>query len=988
MKIDGKKKAVQELAVPLTVFLAVTIFLTFNIILFPSLVIGDSFNWTPQNVLDIMGPKILRESYMGDVAVMSTFKTGFLFPLTYVLVSLNLPSTLVYPVLFYFLCMLSFYFFSKEFLNNQTLRILVSILYLINPVTPYYFASIINAFSLVMLPLALKFFVRTLKEIRHSANRPGLLKNFALTAFFLALCVSANEQFIFSALLIAIFMIAAFMAVFYRKIGALKPSIKPLLFNLAVFGSVFFLVNLPLVYSLGNVQCAPWSTYFQGPSSSRFLTTVEYTYRNVGLDTVLRLGGDSGTGLGQGSWYDSPSLVTNVFGYVLFALFAASILVLALKKDSLKAERAFFYSAILLVAAALALILAIKSLSHTPDVPHGSFDILLKTWENPSKLRVILLASMLSATLLLFSRLELFASKKRNRLLVGLVAASILVSTVAYNSPWLLGYAGKTPMVEVSDASKWGGIYNPTYASVGSTLSPQDSVYRGIAIPYTHETELYASPNSRVFQIVSQVNDLTSQLVTEQNTPWSKTLGLFSVKNVALMNTYSPNEGLIFPNPNHIEVNQALSEIRSDSGFKPAIQTDEYVLLENQNALPILYASNYYVFYDNLGTLKYAFNYAEFKDLPVFLESQTASGITFPSWLPKDEYRLYAIDLSSDMTAKTFPLVISDGAAQDRQISLDRTNDFQNLTVYTATCSLSSGDTVKPPESTVNQTQRLADATLNSTSKLLGNYGSFTLEFNVNILQNGNYSFLGPRVIIDSGNEQYYIIIHDNGNLELAVQQAGNFKSGIVSRFIGYRLQDPNSTINVKVSRVFDEVRVYVQNTLCMTYITAPKFADVYLASEHSTSAFSKITVTKDSSVRLFAVRQSSLKPTFVVEQSSPERSALTVYANGSDFTVVSQYLYTELSQAKSDFASEAVHANVFFKGWIYNHAENQTYISIGTEGQLAALTLTGFSIAFSYLTLMLLFTPAGGAAASVWRRFKASAKNTLIKGEKTNERT
>jgi hypothetical protein len=105
----------------LFVFLGLTLFLTYQIITLPSLVIGDNFNWTPSNVLDILGPKIIRESYMGDIAVVSTFKTGFLFPLTFIVTSLNLPSTLVYPAFFYFLSMLSFYFLSKEFLSSQVL---------------------------------------------------------------------------------------------------------------------------------------------------------------------------------------------------------------------------------------------------------------------------------------------------------------------------------------------------------------------------------------------------------------------------------------------------------------------------------------------------------------------------------------------------------------------------------------------------------------------------------------------------------------------------------------------------------------------------------------------------------------------------------------------------------------------------------------------------------------------------------------------------
>ncbi len=72
---------------------------------------------------------------MGDIALLSTFKSGFLFPLSYLLSSINLPVTIVYPFMFYFLSMVSFYAFSGEFLKNKAFRITVSIAYLVNPVS-------------------------------------------------------------------------------------------------------------------------------------------------------------------------------------------------------------------------------------------------------------------------------------------------------------------------------------------------------------------------------------------------------------------------------------------------------------------------------------------------------------------------------------------------------------------------------------------------------------------------------------------------------------------------------------------------------------------------------------------------------------------------------------------------------------------------------------------------------------------------------------
>jgi hypothetical protein len=113
--------------------------------------------------------------------------------------------------------------------------------------------------------------------------------------------------------------------------------------------------------------------------------------------------------------------------------------------------------------------------------------------------------------------------------------------------------------------------------------------------------------------------------------------------------------------------------------------------------------------------------------------------------------------------------------------------------------------------------------------------------------------------------------------------------------------------------------------------------------------------------VRLFAIRQNTTNPSFMVHQNSPEQSALTVYNNGSDFTVVSQYLNTQLSHVENIASSNEVAANVFFKGWIFKeavHPSNTTYVLIGTENQTIDLTVLYLSIMFSYVTLLAIMVP------------------------------
>ena len=97
-------------------------------------------------------------------------------------------------------------------------------------------------------------------------------------------------------------------------------------------------------------------------------------------------------------------------------------------------------------------------------------------------------------------------------------------------------------------------------------------------------------------------------------------MGLFSIKSLAVMNVYDANEGLIFPVT--YNMNNTLRQIRSDSALTLVDSSQDYRLYDNPNALPSIYASNNYVFYDDIGTLKYAFDFVNFSDLPVFMNQQ------------------------------------------------------------------------------------------------------------------------------------------------------------------------------------------------------------------------------------------------------------------------------------------------------------------------------------------------------------------------------
>jgi hypothetical protein len=943
------------------VLLLISLFLTYNVLTLPSLVIGDNFYWTGQTIVDILGPKVIRESYLGDIAVLSTFKTGFLFPFSYLLSVLSIPLTLIYPFLLYFLSMLSFYVFSREFLTKKIWCLIVSAMYLVNPITPYYFTSMLYAFVMVFLPLALKFFIRTLREIRQQ-SKPGRLSiNFLISAMFLSLSVSAHEQFFLSATLISIYLVLTFLVICLRRYGQTRCFVRVSAINILLFASVFLIVNTPLILSVSNINSAPLATYFKG-NLGDFLANVQYCYANANPVTLFRLGGDSGVGLGQNSWYDSNAY-TNLFGYALFIVFLASILLLFLRKEVAQTDKTFFYMNVLIFVNSIFLIEFIKYLPNDPALSEKLFSFVLQTWESPTELRVVLFVSLLTTTLVAFKKLQTYGRTRKTKIVRGTVVTLLIASVVLYNSPWLVSYAGYTPLQQISDNLKWGNLFDKGYSELANVLSQKYSNERGVLIPYTHKAELYLPPNFRLFQLVSNVNDQTLELTEGAPVLWSKILGLFSAKYVVISKVFQPNELLIFPKPFDNNVTRVLDDIENDSGLNFQEQQGNYTIFENQNSLPTLYATRKYVFYDDTSTLKYAFQLIDFQDLPVFLgPEEQINQLSIPSFVNNDTYQIYALRPKYDDPVASLNLTVTLNGEDRETISLNKLTTLSNVDVYSTDCQLSPDDIVKVPgPNTWTDANQFDDLALNSTSFPLDTYGSFMLNFTVNVSKWGRYDFQGPRVIIDTGNSKYFIILHNNGFLELAVQQGDSYTSGVISTYEGHDLVGENNPINVTVSRTFDEVRVYVNDNLEMSFPTEPNLCTVSLSSEASISKFSGIHVQTADIMRLFAVRQVNEEPVFSVQQDSSEGSAMTVLNGGPDYAVVDQYLYTGLQKMETPAASKEVQANVFFKAWIVNGtslASKETTVLIDTTNSEMTIGLTAVSIAFTYLILIMAITP------------------------------
>ncbi len=938
---------------PLIVFFIVSLYLTFKNILSGSLVIGDNFFWSLPTVQDILGPQVLHESYLGDVAVLSSFKNGFLFPFASFLNLINSPITLIYPFLFFFLSMLSFYSLSAEFLKNKNIRIIVSLLYLINPVVPFYFGSLLLAFALIFLPLAFKFFIRTLCEIDNGSISQISLQ-FLICATFLGIAISAHEQLVFSVLLVTFTFLITFVVFLFRKYGFTKRSLKNGLSNVLLFISSIFLINLPLLLSLGTLASSPFSSYYTERLND-FITTVNYTYQNARIDTLLRFGGDAGLGLGQNAWFDSGS-ISNIFGYVIFALVVGSLILIVRQKLTLRGDRAFFIMTFLLFLLAISLILFIKYLPSNRPLLDSLFGLSLQSWQSPTKLRALMLLSGLTLSLIVFQKLEKLACSNRKKIVTGVILFTILTSTIAYNAPWVINYYGNAPFQQISDNLNWGSLSDEKYMEIVDFLEKNITDDRGLIIPYTHKAELYSPPNFRVLQLVSEVNNKLFLLTQASNIPWSKVLGLLSAKYIAINDgDYNPHEILIFPKVYDQNLTRIRQEITADSDFNLSFEQEDFSVYTNSNSLPKTYASNYYVIYDQMSSLPYAMRLVNFSDLPVFISSEpTINKFVYPHYMSSADYNVYAASIENSNEGSTLKLEKNTGDKVE-SMTLEKNSDLKDLDLYSTTSNLRPGDSINFPSDIWIDSQYEESLILNSTSHLLGTYGSFMLNFTVNMVQNGEFSFLCPRVLIDLDNStRYFILFHDNGVIELAMMQDNIFHSGLLFKTADYDLKTPLNTIDVTVRREFELVEVFVNGELSLSFPINTIGASVSLSSEKSVSTFSDINVKVGNVVRIFATKCSADRLDFLVLQDGPNRSILRVYNENVDYAVVSQYLNTPLRNIIAPLNKSAITANIFFNGWIIQQTDgaNEIKFEIGIQNWELTIALTFLSILFTYSVL------------------------------------
>jgi len=88
---------------------------------------------------------------------------------------------------------------------------------------------------------------------------------------------------------------------------------------------------------------------------------------------------------------------------------------------------------------------------------------------------------------------------------------------------------------------------------------------------------------------------------------WSKVYGLLSAQYIVISNaSYDEGDILVFPKPFDKNLTRINEELASDPNLTLIENFEDLMVYENRNSLPLLYASDYFVLYDEIGTLRYA----------------------------------------------------------------------------------------------------------------------------------------------------------------------------------------------------------------------------------------------------------------------------------------------------------------------------------------------------------------------------------------------
>ena len=608
MRVKVKLKTLAELAVLFALTVLIVYFTTWRILGKP-LVYGD----TPYVTLN--SKKVLEE-YLLHAWHREAFGNNYPWPQGHLVALFILylsEITGVKDLLVFFndaslfLLPLAFYLLVKSYIKDSATRIVASILYLLNPITITYFDSGGNLWPLVLVPITVKYCL----EIISFRKRFKVQTNRVLTVSFLCSVIMLfYPPFIipfFSSLLILFITHYLCHSRYAQNINLRE--VPRVLFVLAIILLIIISINAPYIVLVYHSLRDPTISVH----SSNIIADFTFTYKDFSIPLLLRFAGNAGSP--QAALGYNLNSVINDLGFII-PLFSFLGIYYALKERKQKLYP-FIILYVFIIAFSLALRIIVFSnlnrlLLHLP---------VIWTIRNPFKIQQIFIVP----ALVLFGKgVEKFTSEIRTkylsirRTLRYLLLLGIAISMLLYN---IVAFDGALGLTEYkSDLRE--ALTNEQLASIIQIISTREQYnYRGIIAPFTHYTELYTqfhNPNYYLGRLglISDIERTLNDIIEHRG--MEKVLGILSIRDIII---YKNIQKIEFPIIWGIKSSD-LRNILENSSLKEECNSRSIVYYINPYAIPIIYISEFPIFYTDLFSLTLLLNDTFFNKKPVLLKAR------------------------------------------------------------------------------------------------------------------------------------------------------------------------------------------------------------------------------------------------------------------------------------------------------------------------------------------------------------------------------
>ena len=787
------------------------------------------------------------------------------------------------------LCFLAFYSFSKKFCENIWPRLLGATLYIINPVVITYYNSGGFMLFLALLPFSFSFFIDLLEK-RTTRN---LVKAAVFTS--LTMWTFPNLSPILSIILLVVTL--SYLALAPSKLKFLKRTVLQLL----LLAFIVLICNVPFFFS-GYIH---YQSPLYGYERHNVVRDFQFTYQETTIFNLLTLAGNVGSPQVPLQYTNSINM-RNEIGIIIPIIAFTSILWIR-QSSKKKAIVAMFASVTSISILTLFLRLIVYSdLSWTI----GSIPILW-TFRNPLKLQLMVTICIIplfvfSIQKIMVSSVEYFRRRNFRSATLTFVLVFLGVSQIyVYN---LFAFDGCMGLDKYSGGLQARLPDKTINGIINDSLEwYAEGTYRGIILPFDHNTELHVQFTNPLLYpgrlgLDSEVtNEINNELETESNL--TNLFSLLGTKYVYVNYAWKDTGFHIIHPKNLTRVAENLRKQNLTENFD-----NEYSEFIIETALPRLYLSNYTVFYSNIETIE-LFDNSEFSFKPVFFEIKydRCETCTFDTSLPtifgnyswavpfQGIYDIYAV-IHSDRDEVTVHYSLDNGELENKIISGEEvflkylassefaTGDHQLLLATDDTSAASFVDLIDDfvGQGSWNITENLEIN--NGTLLTSQEYDNFDLNLEFKPVEFGDLVWMGPCIKLFWKNSSIMtsylrLIFHKDGCLEgKKIDEYFDGKAPFETIFLEKAEVKLDSWNQLRIMNHEETLVLYLngEHILTLRYPTAEK-GRIGIGSERSETHFKGVTVSKDiiAGIWLFPAEDHPKDTPVTFIETSPVRYSL-----------------------------------------------------------------------------------------------------------------